>query len=388
MLNKYNFYQCNGINFQSKIEACIYSDTVNKPVRWVFTQKIWDKYHWKSEPTQTLDELYDLRARELREQYDYVILSYSGGADSHNILMSFVRQGLHIDEIVTNHITQVTEKFTLVDPNNLAANNFASEHKLQTIPRLQYIKNELPRTKLTVLDVSEAVLNSIVSIDDVDWALNRTDQLSVGQLFRYNYFYFSQLKKQFDKNLKICIITGADKPRTVVRPDGSFYVFVTDTAANIAGIEAFNEEYDNIRTELFYWAESTAPMVCKQAHVIKRWVEANPDKQKFWEEGPNQYKVFRTYHERLLRPLLYPTTWDNNWFQSDKCTNWWQSEFDDWFRADPSLKKQNMLWARGLDYVAKNASSYIKYNDNGVPDGLRTISFGYSLGQLNVQVDR
>lgn len=357
-------------------------------MRWVFTQEHYDRHNWRTEPTQTLDQLYDLRARELREQYDYVILSYSGGADTNNILESFIRQGLHIDEIVTNHITRATEKFTVLDPKNLSASNFAAEHQLQAVPRLQYIHDRLPKTKLTVLDVSDTVLDAIASINDVDWTLHRNDHLSVGQLFRYNYFYFSQLKKQFDKNLRICIITGADKPRTILQSDGSFNVFFTDTAANIASIDVFNEDYSNVKTELFYWADTTAPLVCKQAHVIKRWVEANPDKQKYWTEGPDQYKFFRLFQERLLRSLLYPTTWDNSWFQSDKSTNWWHTEFDDWFRADTSLTRENMLWNRGIEYLAKQTPSYIKYNEKGKPDGLRPISFGYSLGQLNVQVDQ
>jgi len=382
MLNSNNFYQCNGISFRSKVDACIYSDTVKKPVRWVFTQQHYDRHNWRTEPTQTLDELYDMRARELREQYDYVILSYSGGADTNNILESFIRQGLHIDEIVTNHITRATEKFTILDPKNFSASNFAAEHQLQAIPRLQYIHDRLPKTKLTVLDVSDTVLDAIASINDVDWTLHRNDHLSVGQLFRYNYFYFSQLKKQFDKNLRICIITGADKPRTIIQSDGSFNVFFTDTAANIASIDVFNEDYSNVKTELFYWADTTAPLVCKQAHVIKRWLEANPDKQRYWTEGPDQYKFFRLFQERLLRSLLYPTTWDNSWFQSDKSTNWWHTEFDDWFRADTALTRENMLWDRGIEYLAKQAPSYIKYNEKGKPDGLRPIIFGYSLGKL------
>ena len=99
---KLGFYVCNGQEFSSKIRALLYSNEVNKPVEWMFNDRVFQSYDWTVEPIETLDELYDHRAKQLRSQYDYVILSYSGGADSHNILMSFVRQGLHIDEIITN----------------------------------------------------------------------------------------------------------------------------------------------------------------------------------------------------------------------------------------------------------------------------------------------
>ena len=76
---------------------------------WIFHDDAFSKYPWHIEPEASLDQLYDARARQLREKYDYVVLSYSGGSDTHNILESFIRQGLHIDEIVTNHMTTATQ---------------------------------------------------------------------------------------------------------------------------------------------------------------------------------------------------------------------------------------------------------------------------------------
>ena len=108
MFNKnLGYYRCDGIDFQSKVNALLHSKAVNQPVEWMFHQDVFESYPWHIEPSETLDQLYDRRAKELRKQYDYIILSYSGGADSHNILESFIRQKLHIDEIVINHITTI-----------------------------------------------------------------------------------------------------------------------------------------------------------------------------------------------------------------------------------------------------------------------------------------
>lgn len=380
------FYVCNGNEFSSKINALIYSKTVNKPVDWIFHNELFSNFNWQVEPEHTLDYYYDKRAKELREKYDYIILSYSGGSDTNNILESFIRQNLHIDEIVTNHISEITKSITTLNTSVKNSWNFAAEHELQAIPRLQYIKKMCPTTKITVLDISENVLNSITKFDDVDWIFNKNDHLSVGQLFRYNYFHFSNIKKQFDKNLKIAIIVGLDKPKTIIL-DNKFYIRFTDTVANITTINDFNDDYTNVSVEMFYWSKDSLPMLCKQAHVIKRFIEKNPKLKPFWQSEfklnykiYDQYELNRLFHEKILREIIY-TTWDNNWFQVDKATFWWNTEFDTWFRVNESFQKPREIWKQGIKYLVENLPEYIRYKNN-IPDGLKTFMHKYYIGNV------
>jgi hypothetical protein len=91
MINKkLGYYNCDGLEFESKIQAFFHSLKTNKPVEWIFNDFEFNLHDWLNEPLESLDQLYDKRARELREKYDYLILSYSGGSDSHQILMSFI----------------------------------------------------------------------------------------------------------------------------------------------------------------------------------------------------------------------------------------------------------------------------------------------------------
>jgi hypothetical protein len=380
MINKdLGYYLCGGVEFASKIDACIYGKTANKPVEWIFHNDTFEKYPWNIEPTETLDQLYDRRARELREQYDYVILSFSGGSDTNNILESFIRQGLHIDEIVTNHISDATKSTTVLDPKVTSSWNFAAEHHLQAVPRLKYISEKLPKTKITVLDVSQVVLNSMNTFDDVDWVHGRNDHLSIGQLFRYNYFHFDSIKKQFDKNLKICIIVGLDKPKLVIRADNTFWIYFPDSVVNITTINDFNSDYTNLKTELFYWSKDTLPMLAKQAHTVKNWLEANPKFQQYWKSST--FATVRTHQEQLLRPLIY-STWDNNWFQVDKSTSWFNTEFDTWFRNDPNMKKEFDAWKRGIDYLAEQLPEYITYDGKGNADAMKQFKHEYCIGRM------
>jgi hypothetical protein len=386
MINKdLGYYVCNGIEFSSKVDALIYSTTVDKPVEWIFHNVLFENYNWLVEPEESLDYFYDKRARELREQYDYLVLSYSGGSDTNNILEAFIRQGLHIDEIVTNHISNATKKTTVLDASVKKSWNFAAEHELQVVPRLKYISEKLPRTKITVLDVSDIVLSSMKMFDDVNWVLKRNDHLSIGQLFRYNYFHFSNMKKQFDKNLKVAIVVGLEKPKTVIANKNKFYLSFNDTVANITTINDFNDDYDNVKVEMFYWSKDTIPMMCKQGHVIKRYLEDNPKVIPYWrlEHTFNGIKLNandlnRLIHEKVLRRIIY-TTWDESWFQTDKSTSWWNTEFDAWFRNDATLKKEYDMWKRGIQYLETTIPDYIEYK-NGSADRMQIFKHSYFLG--------
>jgi len=373
------YYVSNGVEFSSKVDACLYGKTVNKPVEWIFHNQEFTKFPWNIEPVETLDQLYDKRARELRAKYDYVILSFSGGSDTNNILESFIRQGLHIDEIVTNHITDATKSITVLDPNVKDAWNFAAEHNLQAVPRLKYISEKCPRTKITVLDVSQVVLNSMNAFDDVDWVLHRSDHLTIGQLFRYNYFHFKEMKNQFDKNLKIVMIVGLDKPKLFIGGDNNLYIYFPDSVVNITTINEFNADYTNVKTELFYWSKDALPMLAKQAHTVKRWLESNPKFQHYWKSST--YATVRTYQERILRPLLY-TTWNDNWFQADKATSFFENEFDTWFKTNPDMNRQVTLWRRGIDYLCEQLPEYVTFNKAGKADAMKQFKPQYVIGKM------
>lgn len=375
-----SFYVCNGISFHSKIQACIYSQTVNQPVKWIFgLDDVFSKYPWHIEPSETLDELYDRRARELREQYDYIVLSYSGGADSHNALMSFYRQGLHVDEILTNHLTKATESYMDFSGKDKRAENFAAEHQLNAVAKLQWIKTNMPNTVITEMDVSDSVLHALDGKDE-SWVLDRKEYLSIGSLFRVNYFYFKAFKNRLDTGKKIGFVIGLEKPRTFIENDTLVLAFADTVLCNASPSE-YNVDYDNVTIEPFYWARTTAPLICKQAHVIKRFIQGSGALRYYWDSSQGfSYKVSRTMHERWLRTLLY-TTWDNSWYQADKSQYTWNNEFDDWWRKETKGTEQELIWKRGLDHIHKNAKDYIVYR-NGKPDGFKPFTVKYSICKM------
>jgi hypothetical protein len=381
MDKKLGYYLCDGKEFTSKIQACLYAEANNKALHWIFNNEAFKNNNWSVEPTETLDQLYDLRARDLREKYDYLILSYSGGADSHNILMSFIRQNLLIDEIVVNTMHEGNGQFTVVNKNIVDPKHAASEHYLQTLPRLKEVENLIPKTKISILDLTQNLFDSFTHVGDASWIMNKREGLNPLGSTRFNYIHFAEIRKKFDKNKKIALVLGIEKPRTFIHSNGKFYIRFTDRATNLVTVAEHIHDYTNSSVEYFYWSPDACRLLTKQAHVIKNWLEAFPQHQSLWQGKTLTAEKYRLVHERLLRTILY-STWDNNWFQSDKATSDWYSEFDHWFIDGHRGTLAHNIWLEGIKYVENHASSFVKIDAAGIKDGLTVYTHNYEIGQL------
>lgn len=383
--DKLGYYTVEDQIFDSKIKACIFANQNNKEVTWHFNNKEFSNHNWMIEPEESLDQLYDIRTRQLRESYDYIIISYSAGSDSHNIVESFLRQGLLIDEIVVNTMEKLNQNTVSLDINNKDPKNAAAEHYLQTIPRLKEIANRSPKTKITVLDLSDYLLNSWLEVGDASWILDKREGLNPLNVTRFNYLHFSDVRKNFDRNKKIALILGIEKPRTLIYSNNKFYIRFIDRPSNIVTIENHIREYNNATVEYFYWSPESLKILSKQAHVIKKWLEINPQYQNLWYYENFTPEVFRLVHERLLRNIIY-TTWNADWYQADKATKDWYSEFDHWFIEGFKGTSQHHIWREGLDYVTTHAEKYVN-KSNQIADGLKSFGFHFLVGEMRTNVN-
>lgn len=368
--DKLGYYECDNIAFRSKMKALIYANPENKPVTWKFNDETFSSCNWTIEPTETLQELYYKRARELREKYDYIIISYSGGSDSNNVVESFLQQGLYIDEIVSNWSFDISENFlNLSGANKLASNNNA-EFKLNTVDRLQDIKSRSPNTKITVHDTSKYLLNSLMLKDDPTWIEERNDVVNVTGVINYNMLYHAELRKTLDKNISIGFVVGIDKPRLKLKGN-KLFLFFQDKAVNMTTISEHLIDYTNTNIELFYWDPSCLDMLKKQAHIVKRLLTQSPDLQRIWQ--PNNYMLQRTVGEELLKTVLYDN-WNTSWFQVAKTTGDWFGEIDYWFTVGMKNSIEYRKWEQGLQYLLPKISNFIMYDQNKV----RGTKFFYS----------
>lgn len=383
MNKKLGYYQVNNQTFESKIHALIHATQNNKPVRWVFNNSAFENHNWIQEPIETLDELYGQRARQLRENYDYLILCYSGGSDSNNILESFIRQGLHIDEIVTNFIIDATKPITTKQPLSKAAENHNAEWDHLTKHRMQYIKHHMPSVKISNFDMTKPILDHFSGHQDGSWILKCKEWANPMSTARYNIIHDISLRKRFDASKKVGVILGVDKPQLFIRDHKLFLHFV-DTTANITPMSEHIKTYDNSTIEFFYWSPDSAKILSKQAHTVLKFLRLNQHYQTIWDwsvstKDHKLYKQARTIKENLLRSVIY-TTWNINWFQAEKGTVGWTNVNDNWFFDYFQGTEEYQSWKNGIDYMLQNISEkFIMVDENRF---LPMYSSNYFIGNL------
>ena len=246
------YYVVAGQRYSNKLLAFQKAFENNWWPHWNYYEKEFSKIKWLEEPAADLFSLYCDRARNLRESYDRVTVWYSGGADSDNILQSFLRQGLHIDEVW--HRTTI-QKHNRRD-NGVDATNSAQETILVAQPQLKKYLAQYPWWKPTIHE-----------LDLTDTAI---DHWSNGTIDPYNINYYHPLapgkssyrevdhKLGIKSNLRTCRIVGVDKP-IVSYKQGEYYLNFVDSLvhANLMQQEIdFPDPYDTV--EFFYWHPDAA----------------------------------------------------------------------------------------------------------------------------------
>ena len=384
-MNDFSYYKVGSRVFSSKILACIYATESNQDIEWVFYNNVFDKFDWTIEPSETLDELYDQRAKDLREKYDYIVISYSAGADSHNVLTSFLRQNLRVDEVIVHNFEKGTAPFKKIDINDKSSSNsLQSEHVLQTLPRLHELSISHPNIKITVTDLTDDLFDYFLKQKDESWVLNRKEVLNPAAGVRWNLTAIDEIRKRLDKNLKIGVILGLEKPRTGIYPNTKDFIFgFNDRVVNM-GVDYYLHDYDNTHIENFYWHPDCFKILCKQSHVIKKFLEINSTYQKIWTI-PIGSKVYNLVHERILRNLIY-STWNDTWYQADKTILDIRREYDDWFFVNYSDTKAYQIWDNGVQSVLKMAHKFVDIDDNGDPSGFKAFRKIYNIGKIKNEI--
>jgi hypothetical protein len=83
---------------------------------------------------------------------------------------------------------------------------------------------------------------------------------------------------------------------------------------------------------------------------------------------------------------MYPTTWNNSWFQVHKATKDWYSEFDNWFIEGSVKTKANVIWHEGIDYVRNSLTPFLRYDlETNQPDGLQSFVKQYLIGRVETR---
>jgi len=342
------YYTVNGQIILEKVAAIYEANKTKANIDWYFHDDVYKATDWTDEPTDSLDELYRQRAQQLRDKYDYIVAFFSGGADSTNMVYSFLKNNIYLDEIVAG--APVSGLKNWQDTNDTRAENTISETRLAQLPELKEIAIKHPTVKVTIHDYFEDMLE--YKTDEWLWKSGSYIHPTFAARYRLERDEYNHLKKIADSGKRICFLYGLDKP-CLVEHKNSYYVLFRDILVN-NGFPALDHPMASV--ELFYYNGDLPRLMVKQAHVTARYISRAENLHLYnnmiynskniipkiskgwrWETDPNWEAGF---FERGIVPAIYPML-DKKVFQAKKPTTAFFAQHDAWFEK---LHKDTATW--------------------------------------------
>lgn len=369
-LDQFGFYQVGDLKTYSKLDAIIIQSRTGHFPTWNFNDSVFDCYDWTVEPKESLQELYRQRAQHIRDRYDYVVLFYSGGADSTNILQTFLKNDIKLDEIA--------QFYSLEGDGGNADSNFNAEVTRVAIPWSLRVTEKFTHIKHRVIDQSQ-LIEDIYDMPEIrhDFLYQQNTCISPNNFSRvYLRRVIKDYKDMIDQGKKLCFVWGAEKPRVQLE-HGRYCVKFLDMIDNCVSPWLQQQRFPGWYDELFYWSPDFVTGLIKQAHTVKRALETWPTADPFFSAEATVFGQTRrpgapyylTPHG--LHTALYPD-WDINTFSVGKKRSPILSLRDSWYLDKQHGTTQRFLQgiSRLDDLLTKTLDGYWK-NSADLMDGIK-----------------
>lgn len=313
--------------FDRKLDALRYASQTGGTVRFHYHNSVWRNFDRSLLGKVSLPELYRQRALQLRDKYEYLVLHYSGGSDSHNILHTFISNGIKLDEVSTKWAKPLRDgKFYTANNVDTSAANAASEWDFTIKPALQALASSNPEIKINVYDFSENI--PTVTADEM---ANRIIGLNAAR------GALGTMVQRLDPNIddkvthmrgpKVGHIFGVEKP-LLSMADGKIYANFVDTGMETSLMIRGQIEQN---AELFYWSPDLPLLPMEQAYQVASWFKANVQaRSMMWtDEEMSAEKANQLFNNMnlFMKDILYPHSWDKQKFQVSKPnaarSDWW-----------------------------------------------------------------
>ena len=372
-------YQVGNKNFYNKLEACLAIDQLpdqTHHLHWNFHDTIFSQYCWDVEPPVDILTLYRERAQQLRDNYDPLVLFYSGGADSHTVLQSFINNNIHLDEVFLFGAFEAEKQRAAELGLDREPGYYTREVHYLVEPRLRELQKK-HHFRITKWDWTNRTLKLL---ENPDWIWQVGTRFSPDTVARQCLHDIARHTDRYeDKGKRTAFIFGVDKPR-LLRDDHNAYlafldVMLTTGAGNhndIVGKHWENDEY-------FYWTPNMPQIAIKQSHLILKYLKSTGMTSILPIVGhAGSFQMMEYY--QLIHPVIYPN-WDTNTWQIKKSKSVVRDEFSQWF-FDFAPDRSQQQWKSGIDQISRSINPRF-FNDNDVWKGL-VVNFSkhYRIGTI------
>jgi hypothetical protein len=236
--------------------------TTGGAVKFVFHDNVYQAANPLIEPKESLLALYVQRVQQLREKYDYLVLLYSGGADSHNILKCFEHSNTKLDEIVS-----------FVDSGYKGqGSKISSEIYQVAIPEVQQYRVKFPECEYRLLEIRD-IQTKLFNDADFKFDLYQDTTYHLvpfGIMHYYGLHYTEKYHKLHQAGKRVGVIQGIEKVR-LSSINGRWSFHFNDWSSFFGQKHYFRDfaTYD----EFFYWSPDAPLLPIKQAHVSARYMD-------------------------------------------------------------------------------------------------------------------
>lgn len=267
------YWQVGDKKFSNKFYALLHATKTSQDVQYIYFDNVWKHFDRTLLGKISLNELYRQRAQQLRDQYDYLILYFSGGADSYNVLRSFLDNNIPLDEVCVKW-PMAAIKAQVYKPNEVdkSAKNTLSEWDFAIKPVLDWLKQYHPTVKINIVDWTENYSPEIYT-EELFLKVNTWNDVEIPFMISYSDSEIRNL----EKGKTVGSIYGIDKPILGHRGNKWFLSF-TDTGTGM-GIPSQENRYG---TEYFYWSPNFPILAMEQAYQLVEYISKNPHLKQYY----------------------------------------------------------------------------------------------------------
>jgi len=388
----YKENQTNGMPLFShvnKVQALLEATRLNKSgikteILYHWHHQLFKHFNFQLLGKVSLEQLYKERAQQLRDKYDVLILYYSGGSDSHNVLQSFLKNNIKLDYVFVRWPSKMLDK-GLYQPNtaNRDASNFVSEWDYTLKPDLAYLQQNHPDIQIITDDWLD---NADPNLYNDDLFATQNHMHSAVNFLRMQS-YSSVEKKFLDQGKRVAQIWGIDKPQLCRNVTGDVFFFFRDDLINLA---VPIKGYEN-NIEFFYWTPDMPFLAYEMAYQMFMYFKTSPQlvpllpyawRRVMGKEGNSFNGSSVRYH--IAKLVCFPH-WDFSRFQAEKPKTGPRKDKDFWFYSHnefrPMVERWEYYYKSQLENIDKNL---LVLDDIGEPQAYKPISSPiYYLGNLN-----
>jgi hypothetical protein len=363
------FWKVADNKFHNKFDALKSATQLDTNVSFHFYDDTFEKYNKSLLGNQNLNDLYRQRAQQLRDEYDYLILYFSGGSDSYNVLRSFIDNNIKLDEVCVKWpMLAVDKELYIPNTTDTSAFNYLSEWNYAIKPVLESLKQTHPEIKIEIVDWTDN-FNSKIYTEENFRKANTWNDVEIG-------FTISSSKNEIpllDQGKRVASIYGIDKP-VVASINGNWLCCFLDTAMGVGTPMDHNRN----SIEYFYWTPKMPSIPLEQAYVLCNYIDHHPEIKQFYfsENAVNwtqkEKNIALSIQSNITKSVIY-STWDGK-FQTDKPAQEDRADKQSWiFNHSEFAVERDTFICLNSEFLSQVSESFIVKENSGyqIPGKIR-----------------